>query len=224
MAGGSSESAGTPPLRDRDDAGARLAERLGRWRDRGAVVVGLPRGGVPIARILADRWGAPLDVLVVRKVGAPGHPEYALGAVAEGTDPFLDASRVREYGLQPRDLEGAVERAVREVDRLARTFRGRRPRLSLRGRPVLAVDDGVATGATVRVALRALRAAGADPVGLAVGVAPAETVAELRRWADDVEVALVPTRFFAVGEWYRDFAPVSDAEVVRCLEGRRPRP
>jgi len=210
------------PLPDRTAAGVLLGERLLPYRAEHPVVVALPRGGVPVAFEIAQRLAAPLDILIVRKVGAPGNPEYGLGAVAEGGIRFLDEPRIRAAGHTVRDLGATIAREVAEVDRRARQFRAGRPRGELNGRTVILVDDGVATGGTVLAALRAIRSQSPRRVVVALGVAPPDTVELLRPAVDDLVVLLSPAAFFAVGEWYRRFAQVSDEEVQDLLERSRP--
>jgi len=211
----------TGMLPDRTVAGERLAERLLRYRDQSPVVLALPRGGVPVAFEIARRLGAPLDVLIVRKVGAPSNPEYGLGAVAEGGTRFLDEVRIRAAGYTLRDLGPTIAREAAEVDRRAREYRGGSPPVELRDRTVILVDDGVATGGTMLAALRAVRSQGARRIVLALGVAPPDTVELLRREADDLVVLLAPPEFFAVGEWYHRFSQVADSEVRQLLERSR---
>lgn len=205
------------PLPDRRTAGERLAARLEHYRDQDPVVVALPRGGVPVAFEIARRLHAPLDVLIVRKVGAPGNPEYGLGAVVEGGTRFLDEPRVRAAGLTVRDLGPTIARELVEVDRRAREYRGGRPPIEVKGRTVILVDDGVATGGTVLAALRSLRGREPRAIVVALGVAPPDTVNMLRPAVDDLVVLLVPSVFFAVGEWYHRFSQVSDEEVQQLL-------
>jgi len=212
------------PLPDRRTAGERLAERLLPYRDQAPVVLALPRGGVPVAFEIAQRLGAPLDVLIVRKVGAPSNPEYGLGAVVEGGTRFLDEPRIRAAGYTVRELGPTIAREAAEVDRRAREFRGENPAVDLRDRTVILVDDGVATGGTMLAALRAVRGKGPRRIVLALGVAPPDTVETLRPEVDDLVVLLVPPVFFAVGEWYHRFSQVSDEEVRRLLERSRAPP
>jgi predicted phosphoribosyltransferase len=204
---------------DRHDAGKRLAERLNRYAGRDDVVVlGLPRGGVPVAYEVARALNAPLDVFLVRKLGVPGHEELAMGAIASGgvrvlNDDVLTATRV------PPGAVDAV--AARELERLQdqeRAYRGDRPPLDVRDRVAILVDDGVATGASMRAAVEALRGHGAGSIVAAVPTAPTETCEALRREVDEVVCAQTPDPFMAVGLWYRDFAPVSDAEVAELLD------
>jgi putative phosphoribosyl transferase len=209
------------PIPDRQTAGVRLAARLRSYRDQDPVVLALPRGGVPVAFEIATRLGAPLDLLIVRKVGAPGNPEYGLGAVVEGGTRFLDEPRIRAAGYSVRELGPTIAREVAEVERRAREYRGGRPPAEVKGRTVILVDDGVATGGTVLAALRAVRARSPRRIVLALGVAPPETVELLRPGVDELVVLLVPPTFFAVGEWYHQFSQVSDEEVHECLEKSR---
>jgi predicted phosphoribosyltransferase len=203
---------------DRYDAGKRLAEQLTHYAGRDdAVVLGLPRGGVPVAYEVARALNAPLDVFLVRKLGVPGHEELAMGAIASGgvrvlNDDVLTATRV------PPGAVDAV--AARELERLQdqeRAYRGERPPLDVRGRVAILVDDGLATGASMRAAVEALRDHGVGSIVAAVPTAPTETCEALRREVDEVVCAQTPDPFLAVGLWYRDFAPVSDAEVAELL-------
>nr|WP_202433629.1 phosphoribosyltransferase family protein [Streptomyces sp. SID7815] len=184
---------------------------------RDPVVLGLPRGGVPVAYEVAQALGAPLDVIVVRKLGVPYHPELGFGAIGEGGVRIISEEIVRRTGVGEKDLV-AVERAeAAELVRRAHAYREGRPRLPLEGRAVVVVDDGVATGATARAACQVVRAQGAAYVVLAVPVAPPDAAARLREDADEVVCLSAPVLFSAVGEWYRDFSQTSDEEVVALL-------
>ncbi|MFB8397159.1 phosphoribosyltransferase family protein [Streptomyces yangpuensis] len=211
---------------DRADAGERLAAALRHLHEERPVVLGLPRGGVPVAFPVARALGAPLDVIVVRKLGVPHHRELGFGAIGEGGVRVISEDIVRSSRVTREDLE-AVERAEEaELARRARRFRGDRPRVALDGRTVIVVDDGIATGATAAAACQVVRAQGAARVVLAVPVAPPDAVARLREETDEVVCLSAPRAFRAVGEWYRDFAQTSDEEVVSLLAqaaaGRRP--
>lgn len=210
-----------PRLEDRAEAGRLLAEQLAQLPLRDPLVLGIPRGGVPVAAVIAERMGAPLDVLVVRKVGAPGDPEYGLGAVAEGGLVVLDERRARSAGFSRALLEPEVRREAGEVSARARRYRGDRPLPALTHRSVVIVDDGVATGGTVEAGIAVVRSQGPLSVVVALGVAPPEAVARLRRLADQVVVVLVPDGFEAVGQWYHHFDPVDDDTVARLLERAR---
>ncbi len=212
-----------PVFRDRVDAGNRLADSLARFRHRPAVVLALPRGGVPVAEVIADRLDAPLDVFVVRKIGAPGNPEYGLGAVTEGGTVLLDHERVRELGFGPADLDPQVREQLAEVERRVRRFRGDRPPVDVEGSTVIVVDDGIATGGTARAALKAIRLRRPKRLVLAVGVASPDARDVLAREVDELVCPCVPARFFAVGEWYEDFSEVTDDEVVTILARHAPK-
>ena len=205
-------------LRDRTEAGVRLAERVDRYRDERPVVIALPRGGVPVAFEIARRLRAPLDVLIVRKIGAPGNPEYGLGALVEDGTRYLDDRRVREAGYTRHDLDRTIATELEEVRRRAREYRRGRPPLEVQDRCVILVDDGVATGGTVRAAIRSVRSRHPRRLLVALGVCPPDTLRELRAEADEVVALIVPESFFAVGEWYSRFDQVSDAEVLRLLD------
>jgi len=206
-------------FRDRVEAGRHLAEvvrRAGIGQDD-AVVLGLPRGGVPVASEVARALGAPLDVIVVRKLGVPFQPELAMGAIGEDGVRVENDEVIRACGLDAFDVEKVERRERAELERRARQYRGDRPRLDLRGRCAVIVDDGIATGSTARAACQVARAHGAARVVLAVPVASRGAVAELRKVCDEVLVVEVPEPFYAVGEWYRDFAQTTDDQVVELL-------
>uniref|UniRef100_A0AAU3H194 Phosphoribosyltransferase n=1 Tax=Streptomyces sp. NBC_01401 TaxID=2903854 RepID=A0AAU3H194_9ACTN len=202
---------------DRTDAGRRLAVALRHLERRDPVVLGLPRGGVPVAYEVAQALGAPLDVIVVRKLGVPYHPELGFGAIGEDGARVISDEIVRRTGVSDEGL-ASVERAEEaELLRRAGTYREGRPRLPLAGRTVVVVDDGVATGATARAACQVVRAQGAAHVVLAVPVASPDVAARLREDVDEVVCLSTPQLFSAVGEWYRDFSQTSDDEVVSLL-------
>lgn len=206
------------PFTDRAHAGRQLAEALRDYRDCGAVVLGLPRGGVPVAAEVARALGAPLDVLVVRKLGVPEQPELAFGAIGEGGIRVHNTELMRRIGLSPQ-LVAAVENAERaELERRVRRYRGGRQALPLDGRVVIIVDDGFATGATARAAALVARARGASTVVLAAPIGASDSVAGLSDVADEVVCVGVPADFIAVGQGYRDFSQTSDEEVCALLE------
>jgi putative phosphoribosyl transferase len=205
------------PFRDRREAGRRLAARLSGLRASSPLVLGLPRGGVPVAFEVANTLGAPLDVLVVRKLGVPFQPELGMGAVGEDGVRVLNPDVLRQAGVTDSQLAEVEARERAAVEERAVRLRRGRPAISLAGRTVVIVDDGLATGGTARAAVHVARARGADRVILAVPVAPPETVAALRRDADDVVAVETPEPFFAIGGWYADFSPTSDEEVVELL-------
>lgn len=207
----------------RREAGERLAHRLTHLSDRDVVVLAIPRGGVEVAAAVAERLGAPLDVIIPRKVGAPGNPELGLGAVAEGVE-VLDTSLVRLLGVSEEYLKREIEREQQEIRRRSTAYRGERPPRHLSGKVAVVVDDGVATGGTAAAALRSARRQGAERVVLAVPVAPKEAVRRLGEEADEVVVVATPEPFRAVGQWYLDFPQVSDESVLALLAGTNPRP
>lgn len=202
---------------DRADAGRRLAEALGPLAQSGPVVLGLPRGGVPVAFRVAQELGAPLDVIVVRKLGVPRHPELGFGAIGEGGVRVISEDIVRRAGVSEFDIASVQQAEETELARRARAFRGDRPRIPLEGRTAVIVDDGIATGATALAACAVARAQGAAHVVLAVPVAPPSAAARLRDEADELVCLSAPAGFSAVGEWYRDFDQTPDEEVVTLL-------
>ena len=202
---------------DRRDAGRRLAVLLARFAAERPVLVALPRGGVPVAVEIARALGAPLEVLAVRKIGAPGEPELGIGALAEGGTAVLDASVARHLGVTQEELDRIVAREGHRIRSAVELFRGGRPPAGVRGRTVIVVDDGVATGLTDLAAVRALRARGAARIVVAVPVGSAPGLDMLRREADEVVCHTVPRELLGVGRWYRDFSQVSDEEVLALL-------
>jgi putative phosphoribosyl transferase len=205
-------------FRDRAHAGRVLARALLAYAGRDDVVVlALPRGGVPVAAELARALGAQLDVFVVRKLGLPGHEELAMGAVAPGGVLVLDDRLVRGLGIPDEVLQETVEKELRELERREAAYRAGRPPLDLEGKTVILVDDGLATGATMRAAALALRKYKPARVVVAVPVASAETCDEFRADVDEIVCALTPSPFHAVGLWYDDFSQTSDEEVRELL-------
>ncbi|MFD3523082.1 phosphoribosyltransferase family protein [Streptomyces sp. NPDC058653] len=202
---------------DRVDAGRRLAEGVKRLRVEKPVVLGLPRGGVPVAHEVARALGAPLDVIVVRKLGVPRHPELGFGAIGEGGVRVVSDDIVRRSGVRQADLTAVEQTEEQELLRRARRYREGRPRVPVDGRTVIVVDDGVATGATAATACQVARAQGATRVVLAVPVAPRDVAERVRGAADDVVCLSSPDLFSAVGEWYQDFSQTTDEEVVTHL-------
>ena len=209
---------------DRAEAGRELARLLVGLRHERPVVIGLPRGGVPVAAEVARALDADLDVIVVRKLGVPDQPELAMGAIGEGGVLVLDADVIRIAGIDDATV-AAVENDERdELERRVRRFRRGRPALSLAGRTAIVTDDGIATGATARAALQVARALGARRIVLAVPVAPPDSLDRLRTEADAVVSVLRPAAMWAVGAYYRDFRPVEADEVVRIVDTLRRRP
>ena len=194
--------------------GARLRSYAGR---DGAIVLGLPRGGVPVAFEIAEALGAPLDVFVVRKLGVPGHEELALGAIASGGVRVVNRRVVEQLAIPPHQVEAIAAAEGRELARREQDYRGERPPRDLAGRTVILVDDGLATGATMLAAIRAVRQQRPARVVVAVPVAPHEVCEALRREAHEVVCLLTPAAFRSVGTWYDDFSQTSDDEVRALL-------
>ena len=212
----------TVKFRDRIDAGRELASHLGRYADRADVLVlGLPRGGVPVAFEVARALSAPLDVFVVRKLGLPHHEELAMGAIAMGGARVLDRALMEQFGVSEAEVEQITRQEEAELDRRQKQYRGDRPLPEIAGHTVILVDDGLATGSSMRVAVAALREEHPGKIVVAVPVAPAEACEMLRAAADEVVCAITPDPFYAVGLWYRDFAQTSDEEVRDLLERAR---
>ena len=184
-------------------------------------MLGLPRGGVPVAFEVAQALDAPLDVFLVRKLGVPGHEELALGAIASGGVMVLNRDVVDAIGISGSEVEAAAARGLAELERQEVSYRGARTPIAVEGKVAVVVDDGLATGATMRAAARALRSAGVERIVVAVPVAPAQTLEALRWDVDEVVCPVVPDPFTAVGRWYRDFAPVSDDQVRALLDHRQ---
>ena len=211
-------------FRDRRDAGRRLASELAHHAaDPQVLVLGLPRGGVPVAHEVAEALDAPLDVFLVRKLGVPGHEELALGAIASGGARVLNHDVIDLLDVSDEAIAEVTARETEELARREARFRGDRPPLDVAGKVVVLVDDGLATGATVRVAVEAMRALGPKRVVVAAPVAPRSTAELLARSADEVVIAAVPERFRAVGLCYEDFEQTTDEEVAALLsrDGRR---
>jgi putative phosphoribosyl transferase len=203
---------------NRAEAGRRLAQLLTRYANRKDVIVlGLPRGGVPVAFEIASRLKAPLDVLMVRKLGVPGQEELAFGAIAPGGIRFLDMRIIHAVGLSDIDIELVTQVQRKELERRERVYRGERPTLSAKGLTVIVVDDGIATGSGMQAAIRALRQMEAARIVIAVPVAPPSTCESLRMEVDDLVCATTPDPFYGIGQFYLDFSQVTDHEVQESL-------
>ena len=203
---------------DRREAGILLAAALGKLELGDPVILALPRGGVPVAFELARQLGAPLDILMVRKIGAPGHEEYGIGAVVDGADPqvVIDEVAAEMVGAGQAYIDRVVEKELKEIERRRSIYRPGQP-IALAGRTCVLVDDGIATGGTVRAALKGLAKAKAGKVILAVPVAPADIIPEMHQRCDEVVCLSTPSPFYAVGAYYRTFDQTEDEEVVRLL-------
>jgi predicted phosphoribosyltransferase len=205
--------------RDRTDAGRQLAAELAVYANRPDVVVlALPRGGVPVAFEVASALRAPLDVFIVRKLGLPGHEEFAMGAIASGGVRVLDDDAIRVFDVSQAVIEDVTAAEQRELERRERQYRGDRPPPEVAGRAVILVDDGLASGSTMRAAVEALRQESAARVIVAVPVAPPETCDAIRDIVDDIVCVRTPEPFHAVGRWYQDFSQTSDDEVRSLLD------
>jgi len=207
---------------DRHEAGRQLASQLGDYQGREDVVVlGLPRGGVPVAYEVASALNAPLDVFLVRKLGVPGHPELAMGAIASAGVRVLNDVVIGWYGLTESEIDRVAAGEQEELARREREYRREQTPLDLRGRTVLLVDDGLATGSTMKAAVKAVRTLEPARIVVAVPVGATDTCRELRELADEVVCAHTPEPFSAVGLWYRDFSQTTDDEVRELLEKGR---
>jgi predicted phosphoribosyltransferase len=213
-------------FRDRREAGRVLASHLMHYSGRdGLIILALPRGGVPVAYEVAQALAAPLDVFLVRKLGVPGHEELAMGAIASGGTRVLNDSVVRGLDIPQRAIDRVARDEQAELERREREYRGERPPPQVAGRTVILVDDGLATGASMRAAAAALRRLGPGRIVIAVPAAAPETCEDFRREVDEIVCALTPDPFYAVGVWYEDFSATSDEEVRDLLAraaARRP--
>jgi len=207
------------PFPDRVQAGEALAERLaqdGNWQD--ALVLALPRGGVPVAFEVAQRLGLELDILVVRKLGVPGNPELAMGAIASGGVRVMNDDIVHYIHISKAEIDGTVAQETHELLRRERAYRGDRPRPAIEGRAVILVDDGLATGATMRAAVQAVRKMSAGSVTVAVPVAAPDSVALLEPLAERIVCLYLPHDLYAIGRWYQNFDQTSDRQVMDLLQ------
>lgn len=208
------------PFRDRSDAGRRLADALEQYRRSQPVVLALPRGGVPVAAEVASALNAPLDLILVRKIGVPMQPELAMGAVVDGGSPLIVRNEdiIRLAGIEEFEFKSVCDQELAEIERRRQLYLGGRDRVDIAERTAIVVDDGIATGATTRVALRAARMRNPKRLVLAVPVAPTESLASMRNEADDVVCLEDYSSFGAIGSYYSDFRQVSDREVIALLQ------
>lgn len=210
-------------FQNRVDAGRQLAAQLAHYADQPDVLVlGLPRGGVPVAAEIAAALHAPLDVLLVRKLGAPGREELAIGAIATGGAQVLNEDVVRLSGISEEEIEPIARRERQELERREREYRGSRPPPEIQGRTVILVDDGLATGATMRAAVAATRQLQPKRIVVAVPAGAPEAARELGREADEVVCVMTPEPYYSVGTWYEDFAQTTDEDVRALLSNARP--
>jgi putative phosphoribosyl transferase len=205
-------------FRDRIEAGKVLAQKLGDYAGRSDVLVlALPRGGVPVAHEVAKTLGAPLDVFLVRKLGVPGHEELAMGAIASGGTVVLNERTIQYLGIPNDAINIVAKKEQRELERREKVYRGDRPPLDVRGKTVILIDDGLATGASMRAAAIAVRRLEPKAIVIAVPVASSEACETFRHEVDATICAITPEPFFGVGQWYRDFSQTTDEEVRRLL-------
>jgi putative phosphoribosyl transferase len=208
----------SPYFLDRYDAGRRLASALSNYADRSdLLILALPRGGVPVAYEVARALHAPLDVFLVRKLGFPGHEELAMGAIATGGVRIIDQQIVQMFGISDEAIDRVTATEQRELERREQLYRDGRPAPDVKGRTAILIDDGLATGSTMRAAVQALRQEGARKIVIAVPVAPPETCEAFRDEVDDIICAVTPEPFRAVGIWYADFSETTDDEVRELL-------
>jgi predicted phosphoribosyltransferase len=212
------------PFKDRTDAGKRLAAALAEYKDQRPAVLALPRGGVPVAAEVAALLAAPLDLILVRKIGVPFQPELAMGAVVDGGSPLIVRNEgvIQLAGIDEPDFEAICNRELEEIERRRRLYLGNRKRVDVAGRIAIIVDDGIATGATIRAALRATRMRNPKKLVLAIPVAPSDSLAVMRAEADDVVCLEDYAQFGAIGLYYSDFRQLSDEEVIEIGQVTRP--
>jgi len=205
-------------FQDRYDAGQKLAARLEHYAgDPNVILLALPRGGIPVAYEVARTLHVPMDVFIVRKLGLPGHPELAMGAIASGGVRVINQELVEHLGIPESMIESVARQEGEELHRREQLYRGSLPFPDLRGKTVILIDDGLATGATMRAAARAVRAEGAQRIVVAVPVASPQTCREFETEVDETICTVTPLSFFAVSQWYQDFLPTSDEEVRELL-------
>jgi putative phosphoribosyl transferase len=205
-------------FRNRSEAGRLLARALERYKDQlDVLVLALPRGGVPVAYEVATNLNAPLDVFIVRKLGVPGHEELAMGAIASGGIRALNTAVIKQLNIPRSAIEAVAAHEQQELERRERLYRGQKASLNIQDRTIILVDDGLATGSTMKAAVAALRQQNPRKIIVAVPTAPAETCNELQDEADEVICAVTPEPFYAVGQWYENFEQTTDAEVTELI-------
>ncbi len=214
------------PFNDRFEAGRKLAKALVRYRKQQPAVLALPRGGVPVAAEIAGALDAPLDLVLVRKIGVPFQPELAMGAVVDGDAPVIVRNEdvIESAGIGETEFKAVCDRELAEIERRRRRYLGSRERVDVAGCTAIVVDDGIATGATMRAALRATRMRNPKRLVLAVPVGATESVAEMRKEADDIVCLETHVYFAAIGVFYEDFRQISDEEVIETLKRFPPKP
>lgn len=204
-------------FQDRKDAGQKLAKVLSHYAVEKPIILGMPRGGVVVASEIAKALNAPLDIIVSRKIGAPLQPEYAIGAIAEGDVQIFNSEAISSLGINEVELQALVAREKKEMERRIKLYRGNKPMLDLKDKVVIIVDDGVATGQTALVSIRSVRKMQPRKIIFACGVCARDALIMLKQEADVVVCLSQPVIFYAVGEWYKNFAQTEDAEVIKLL-------
>ena len=214
------------PFENRSEAGRKLAKALSRYKDQHPVILALPRGGVPVAAEVAAALEAPLDLILVRKIGVPSHPELAMGAVVDGGTPIIvrNDDVIRSEGIDTAHFKAVCDGELAEIERRRMVYLGSRERVNVTDRTAIVIDDGIATGATMRAALRATRMRNPRKLVLAVPVAPTECIVEMREEVDEVVCLEDHELFGAISFYYQDFQQVSDEEVIAILTRFSPRP
>lgn len=207
-------------FKDRRDAGRRLAKKLEKYKGKkDTIILGLPRGGVVVADEVAQALGLPLDLVVPRKIGAPGNPEYAIGAITEDGEGIFNEEVVREYGMSREYLKKEIEKEKKEAKRRLKVYRGKRPPLStLKSKTTILIDDGIATGLTMKAAIRSVKKKGATKVVVAVPVAARDSLLEIKKEVDEVISLYTPIFFGAVGAFYEEFSQTEDSEVIEIMK------
>lgn len=204
-------------LKDREEAGTLLAKQLEKYRNEDLVVLGMPRGGVVVAYEIAKALHAPLDVIISRKIGCPGQPEFAIGAIAPNEVVIFDEHLLTQLGIDQAELAHYIQAEKKEMERRIRVFRGNKPFPDLKNKTVIIVDDGLATGRSAIAAVRSVKKLSPKKIILAVGACALDSKILLEKEVDEVICLLVPRHFYAVGEWYQDFSQTSDEEVMTLL-------
>jgi len=208
-------------FKDRIEAGKILSDALSEYKDKNSIVLAIPRGGVMVAYEVAKALNVPLDLIIPRKIGAPGQPELAIGAVTEDGTTILNQDILQYLRVSDEYIKEETGRQVEEIKRRMESYLGDKPRVSIEGKVAILVDDGVATGATVRAAIASIRKRKPASIVLAIPVGPLDTIEELRREADEVICLMTPEPFFAIGQFYRSFEQTSDEEVIQILNKLR---
>lgn len=208
-------------FKNREEAAKILAKELLKFKDKKPVVLAIPRGGVVLAYEIAKELNAPLDIIIPRKLGSPGNPELAIGAVTEDGTAILNKNLIEELEIPENYIESEKERQIKEIKRRMKTYRGEEPPIDLKEKTLILVDDGIATGATMKAAINSIKKKGPSAIIVAAPVAPPNTLEDLKRIVDEVVCPVVFEPFFAIGQFYEEFSQVSDEEVIKLLKASR---